>query len=943
MKTIIPCFFLLLHLSFSSFAQVLTGVSPTTSNISETITLSVTGNNCTFSQGSFPPNLWLESPSSFEQIFPDNIQIVNDNQMLCTFTFTVQNSTGIYNIITWDPSGGYIELNNAFTLNPPLVPFQITGVSPNTASSSQVVNLNISTQGGSFIQNFLYTSVSLYRQGITLDANQLTPINNNQLTAQFIIPNNTPLGQYNVWIDNYIDGTTILNNAFTITPNSNPPALLQVNPNSGTQGSSLSVNISGQNTHFGQGTSTQVWFSQGSSTLIVPNAVNINSDTQLTASLQITSSNPAGFYNLHVTNAVDGYLTLANAFQVVFNPNAPQLVSVNPNTGIAGQSIPVTLSGQNTSFTQGTATLTFTQGSSTLNTFNLNITNDTQIEAMLEIPSWAPSGMYQANLQHSSLGNLSLQNAFQVTQPCNLSASVVQQSCGTSPAIIYISGSNPPPYQVVISGVSYTSMFSSFYFDLPAQVPFYLQAVYDQSGCSGSIGNAVISPSQSTATFTSATQACEGDEIMFSINTVASSLFFIQYGDGLSGTNTQHIYGAPGVYIPVAIFNSNGCYFSVPGDTIVVKDAPELQVTQVPASCGLNNGEINLSANGIGPFLYALNYPQLPLGAQTQYSNLAPGSYQVLVQGGNQCSTTALVTLTEQTNVQNINGIISDHFGNGIPGAKVLLFQLGNSVPLDTAICDANGSYQFNDLLTGQYMLAVAPDVASGRYMMYYPGSPVWQMADTIEVNCAGTQSLNISTTTVPNLSGFCSTQSTLSANGFSADSMYNNTEILIYHPGNMQVADFNVSSYGQCFISNLPDSLASAGYVVVPEIPFYSFIGASYLWCNGNQFFNIDANNKTISDMMLVGQKENKANTQAIVYPNPFDYMLTIEGSNLPSSGITVTILNSMGQQVFSSPVFGNSAGFRKQIETGFLPSGMYVLRLSVGKEVYRYKLIKS
>ena len=155
--------------------------------------------------------------------------------------------------------------------------------------------------------------------------------------------------------------------------------MLEVNPNSGIQGASLSVNISGQNTHFGQGTSTQVWFSQGSSTLIVPNAVNINSDTQLAASLQITSSNPAGFYDLNMTNAVDGYLTLANAFQVVFNPNAPQLVSVNPNTGIAGQSIPVTLSGQNTSFTQGTATLTFTQGSSTLNTYNLNIVTGKQI------------------------------------------------------------------------------------------------------------------------------------------------------------------------------------------------------------------------------------------------------------------------------------------------------------------------------------------------------------------------------------------------------------------------------------------------------------------------------------------------------------------------------------------------------------------------------------
>lgn len=942
MKKIFSCL-VLLHLCMFSVAQVLTGVFPSSSNISETVTLSVTGNNCSFAQGTFPPNLWLESPFNSEQIYPDSIQIVNDNQLLCTFTFTVLNTTGVYDMVAWDPSSGYLWLNNAFTLNPPLVPFQITGVTPNSSSAAQVVNLNITAQGGSFLQNSWYTSVLLFGQGTTLNAYQITPISNNQLTAQFIIPNNTAPGQYDLWVDNYIDGTSVLNNAFTITPNNNPPALVQVNPNSGIQGSQLSVNISGQNTHFGQGTSTQVWFSQGSSTLIVPNNLNINSDTQLTASLQITSSNPPGFYDVNMLNPIDGYLTLANAFQVVFNPNAPQLVSVNPNAGTAGQSIPVTLSGQNTTFTQGTATLTFTQGSSTLNTYSINITDDTHIEAMLDIPSWAAPGMYQANLAHSSLGNLSLQNAFMVTQPCNLSASVVQQACGTGPAAIWISSSNPPPYELVISGVTYTTNASSFAFYLPSDTTYELQSVSGIGACIGTIGNNLIIPPQSSASFTTPTQVCAGAEVSFTVTSVASSLQSIYYDDGTDGTDLLHTYNEPGFYIPFALFSANGCYFTVEGDTIFVEESPEVQVTQVPPTCGSNNGQINLSASGNGPFLYSVNYPQIPLDTASQFSSLAPGEYQVVVQGVNQCSTSIPVSLMAQTNGQNISGIILDNFGNGIPGAKVLIYPIGNPTPSDTATCDANGSYIFSNLLAGQYILALAPDMANGRYRMYYPAGPLWQMADTIEVNCVGSFTANIITNSVPNLSGSCALSSILYTNFIPADSIFSNTEMLIYHPANLQVAAFKLSSNAECFFSNLPDSLESAGYVLIPEIPFYSFNGPSWLFCGQSQSFNIDLNNKIISNAMLVGQKENPTPAPALVYPNPFSEQITIETNGMPATTMSVSILNSMGQEVYSRVLYGNSMGLIHRLDAASFVPGVYILRLTVGKEVYRYKLIKS
>ena len=55
--------------------------------------------------------------------------------------------------------------------------------------------------------------------------------------------------------------------------------LTGVSPSSATAGQQLSVTISGQGTHFAQGTNTWAYFAQGSSTFIYPSWLNATSNT----------------------------------------------------------------------------------------------------------------------------------------------------------------------------------------------------------------------------------------------------------------------------------------------------------------------------------------------------------------------------------------------------------------------------------------------------------------------------------------------------------------------------------------------------------------------------------------------------------------------------------------------------------------------------------------
>jgi hypothetical protein len=110
---------------------------------------------------------------------------------------------------------------------------------------------------------------------------------------------------------------------------------MSISPAVAYNGSTINVNVTGQNTNFTEGAGTTLSFSfeQIGSTIV--NSYNIINDLNLEANITIPSEIPPGTYNVFTNNSVDGNLTLTNSFQIIETVNIDNLdnvdITVYPN------------------------------------------------------------------------------------------------------------------------------------------------------------------------------------------------------------------------------------------------------------------------------------------------------------------------------------------------------------------------------------------------------------------------------------------------------------------------------------------------------------------------------------------------------------------------------------------------------------------------------------
>ena len=256
----------------------------------------------------------------------------------------------------------------------------ISTVTPNTAIQGQILAVTISGQNTHFAQG-TGTTVWFNQGSQTIFANSTIPVNNTVLMTQLSIPYYAALGLWNVNAYNTVDGSLVKYNSFTITANPNQPQIISIAPDSSMVANSLSVTVTGQNTHFQQGTQTNAWISQGSSTIIPLSSLNIQSNTVFSGTLSIPSNSPLGLYNANVYNSTDGNLNKSNCFTVYQNPNPPSLISLTPDSASINQTTNYTLIGQNTHFTDPSLSIFFTHPTPLVTmATNFNVISDTEVK-----------------------------------------------------------------------------------------------------------------------------------------------------------------------------------------------------------------------------------------------------------------------------------------------------------------------------------------------------------------------------------------------------------------------------------------------------------------------------------------------------------------------------------------------------------------------------------
>jgi hypothetical protein len=77
-------------------------------------------------------------------------------------------------------------------------------------------------------------------------------------------------------------------------------------------------------------------------------------------------------------------------------------------------------------------------------------------------------------------------------------------------------------------------------------------------------------------------------------------------------------------------------------------------------------------------------------------------------------------------------------------------------------------------------------------------------------------------------------------------------------------------------------------------------------------------------------------------VYPNPSDGDITVQFATSSTADLNITISNTLGQKVYESNTISGFTGvFDQQMHINYLSSGVYFLKVLLGKKTYVEKLV--
>lgn len=179
----------------------------------------------------------------------------------------------------------------------------------------------------------------------------------------------------------------------------------------------------------------------------------------------------------------------------------------------------------------------------------------------------------------------------------------------------------------------------------------YVLVVRDENGCSVSEGVVITEPAEAlTATAEIQNVACTGDASGSVVVSANGGTGAYQYSnDGGDTWQSSNVFANldAGDYT-ITVQDANGCSTEI---TVTVAEPAELltiEATATPVSCnGQGDGMIDVTAAGGGaPYEYSFN-GGITYQSSGSFTNLAPGTYTVVVRDDNGCEVASIVVVTQ--------------------------------------------------------------------------------------------------------------------------------------------------------------------------------------------------------------------------------------------------------------------------------------------------------
>lgn len=146
---------------------------------------------------------------------------------------------------------------------------------------------------------------------------------------------------------------------------------------------------------------------------------------------------------------------------------------------------------------------------------------------------------------------------------------------------------------------------------------------------------------------------------------------------------------------------------------------------------------------------------------------------------------------------------------------------------------------------------------------------------------------------------------------------------------------------YSYWFLTSPTIMNPSAGNYVVPTLYTVSDDGSlipdnpvSYYYMNDNTFSNADFVNLNVGSCTPTGikQQSNNAFENLNFYPNPAATAATVDVQLNETAKVDITILNSVGQAVYSTTISGNIGSNKVNVNLSNLSSGLYFYQVKIG-----------
>jgi hypothetical protein len=423
-------------------AQSLVWISPSYATKGQTLNVTISGNKTHFAQASTTmPKFsvaFFHGGAPQTDIIVNSVLALNDTTIIANITISATATVQAFGYSTVDSVDGFLSAGAHF--------FYVTNsgsksisLNPSSAAKGQTLNVNITGTNVHFDNAFgANNSLTFFGQasGSTFTTNAITYVSPTQFLASVTVPTTVSSGQYNVSLQTESEGIINLSNGFTVLPGS----LSTSSPNVSQRGQTLSVTITGVNTHFNQATTTVSFFKSGSPTSnLIVNFATPQNATTIIANVTIPITALLGTYSLSINNSIDGMLNLNAGLTV----QSGTIAAVSPSTAPRGQTLLINITGNGTAFTQGSSTVSFFySGTSTaINVNSIIVNSSSSLSASITIQPNAIVGTYDVKVFSPLDGTLILYSAFHVTGPSVSSVSPTVLSRGDQ-LNLTITGSN---------------------------------------------------------------------------------------------------------------------------------------------------------------------------------------------------------------------------------------------------------------------------------------------------------------------------------------------------------------------------------------------------------------------------------------------------------------------------------------------------------------------